>query len=89
MIQQKPDDADDREPSQAAQPTLLGDDQWSCYWEWAWQSCGGHRYMHNPSSWGVLQFAEAAREPLCRNAEWPARCLSRGKNSCVRRSSLE
>jgi len=58
---------------QKAQPTLLGTDQWSCYWEWTWQSIGGHKYMHNPDNFGFLQFASNPQEPLCGNIEWPAR----------------
>eukprot|EP00746_Dinoflagellata_sp_MGD_P022297 gnl/MRDRNA2_/MRDRNA2_152125_c0_seq1.p1 gnl/MRDRNA2_/MRDRNA2_152125_c0~~gnl/MRDRNA2_/MRDRNA2_152125_c0_seq1.p1 ORF type:complete len:505 (-),score=49.62 gnl/MRDRNA2_/MRDRNA2_152125_c0_seq1:23-1537(-) len=58
---------------QKTQPTLLGDDQWSCYWEWAWQPVGGHRYMHNPNTWGFLQFSSGSKEQLCKNMEWPAR----------------
>ncbi|CAE8610430.1 unnamed protein product [Polarella glacialis] len=57
------------------QPTLLGTDQWSCYFEYVWQSCGGHRYMHNPDTWGFLQFAAAHESAECRNVEWPARYL--------------
>eukprot|EP00397_Hematodinium_sp_SG-2012_P045211 GEMP01050698.1.p1 GENE.GEMP01050698.1~~GEMP01050698.1.p1 ORF type:complete len:437 (+),score=60.93 GEMP01050698.1:74-1384(+) len=37
--------------------TLLGTDKWSCYWEWTWQAVGGHRYMHNPDTFGFLEFA--------------------------------
>lgn len=58
---------------QRDQPTLLGTDQYSCYWEWVWQSVGGHKYMHNPDTFGFLQFATDASEPLCGNIEWPAR----------------
>ncbi|CAK9011429.1 unnamed protein product [Durusdinium trenchii] len=58
---------------QASQPTLLGSDQWSCYWEWVWQPVGGHRYMHNPDTFGFLQFAQERGEALCGNVEWPAR----------------
>jgi len=54
-------------------PTLLGADQWSCYWEWVWQPVGGHRYMHNPDTFGFLQFAGADQEPVCGNIQWPAR----------------
>jgi len=56
-----------------SQPTLLGADQWSCYWEWAWQSLGGHKYMHNPDNFGFLQFTNHQQEKLCGNVEWPAR----------------
>merc|ERR1719161_1579316 len=52
---------------QKTQPTLLGDDQWSCYWEWAWQPVGGHRYMHNPNTWGFLQFGSSGEERECKN----------------------
>lgn len=58
---------------QAAQPTLLGADQWSCYWEWVWQAVGGHRYMHNPDTFGFLQFATSSNETLCGNIEFPVR----------------
>jgi len=59
---------------QKTQPTLLGQDQWSCYWEWAWQSVGGHRYMHNPNTWGYVQMA-SGKETVCRDVQWPARHL--------------
>lgn len=58
---------------QQTQPTLLGDDRWSCYWEWAWQSTGGHQYMHNPDTWGFLQFASDSDDVDCLNVEWPVR----------------
>lgn len=54
-------------------PTLLGADQWSCYWEWCWQPMSGHRYMHNPDNFGFLQFATSMEEETCGNVEWPAR----------------
>ncbi|CAJ1427901.1 unnamed protein product, partial [Effrenium voratum] len=60
---------------QKTQPTLLGDDQWSCYWEWVWQDLGGHRYMHNPDTFGFLQFAPFGGEELCGNVRWPARYI--------------
>eukprot|EP00933_Yihiella_yeosuensis_P074466 TRINITY_DN83409_c0_g1_i1.p1 TRINITY_DN83409_c0_g1~~TRINITY_DN83409_c0_g1_i1.p1 ORF type:complete len:313 (+),score=37.86 TRINITY_DN83409_c0_g1_i1:101-1039(+) len=56
-------------------PTLLGTDQWSCYWEWTWQSVGGHRYMHNPESFGFLQFAENGQDSVCGNFAFPVRYL--------------
>ena len=58
---------------QQQQPTLLGTDQWSCYWEWVWQSLGGLKYMHNPDRFGFLQFAGPGEEEVCGNVEWPAR----------------
>ncbi|CAJ1346989.1 unnamed protein product [Effrenium voratum] len=60
---------------QKTQPTLLGDDQWSCYWEWVWQDLGGHRYMHNPDTFGFLQFAPFGGVELCGNVRWPARYI--------------
>lgn len=60
---------------QKAQPTLLGTDQWSCYWEWAWQHVGGFRYMHNPDAWGFVQFEETTDASLCKNAQWPVRYI--------------
>lgn len=58
-------------------PELLGTDKWSCYWEWTWASVGGHAYMHNPDTFGFLEFADAnaTASELCGNAEWPARAL--------------
>jgi hypothetical protein len=64
---------------QAAQefPTLLGDDAfYGCYWEWAWQSVGSVTpYMHQPSTWGLLQFASSKAAPMCLSLEHPPRFL--------------
>ena len=58
-------------------PTLLG----GGYWEWVWGPVGdanpGVGYMHRPSTWPLVQFADAAdgagRAALCRNIEFPGR----------------
>lgn len=58
-------------------PTLLGS-----YWEWVWGPVGdahcGVGYMHRPSSFPMVQFANASssspsKEKLCRNIEFPGR----------------
>ena len=55
-------------------PTLLGTDQWSCYWEWVWQNMGATRYMHNPDLWGLLRFASSeAPAATCRDPQYPLR----------------
>jgi len=58
---------------QRRHPTLLGTDQWSCYWEWVWQNMAATRYMHNPDLWGVLRFAERSAAAPCRDPDFPIR----------------
>ena len=63
---------------QAVQPTLLGVDQWSCYWEWVWQPMGATRYMHNPEMWGFVQFERGkptVGAQACLNPQWPVLLL--------------
>merc|ERR1712137_1133342 len=38
---------------------------------------GGHQYMHNPDTFGFLQFAgsDGTGAAICRNVEWPIRFL--------------
>jgi len=63
--------------SLAGWPTLLGS-----YWEWVWGPVGdanpGVGYMHWPSSFPQIQFADASgAEPLCRNIEFPGRHVAK------------
>ena len=59
--------------------TLLGTDPtFGCYWEWVWQNLGSEAYMHRPTRWGMLQFADvpaadAVAAPPCLNVEFPGR----------------
>ena len=58
-------------------PTILGS-----YWEWVWGPVGdahpGVGYMHRPSSFPLVQFADASRkEPLCRHIEFPGRHVAK------------
>ncbi|CAE8625929.1 unnamed protein product [Polarella glacialis] len=47
----------------------------TCYYEAASQNLGGHQYMHNPDSFGYLQFAtqEDAAAKSCKNVQWLGR----------------
>ena len=63
--------------SLASWPTILGS-----YWEWVWGPVGdanpGVGYMHRPSSFPQIQFANASgAEPLCRNIEFPGRHVAK------------
>lgn len=59
---------------QDAWPTLLGaNPSWGCYWEFVWQNLGSDAYMHRPTAWAMLQFANEPETAMCRNAEFPAR----------------
>eukprot|EP01063_Lacrimia_lanifica_P020431 TRINITY_DN27743_c0_g1_i1.p1 TRINITY_DN27743_c0_g1~~TRINITY_DN27743_c0_g1_i1.p1 ORF type:complete len:476 (+),score=147.36 TRINITY_DN27743_c0_g1_i1:39-1466(+) len=60
----------------ARHPSLLGTDQWSCYWEFTWQHLGHTMYMHNPEMWGVVQFADSSRAVECKTPTWPARYIA-------------
>jgi hypothetical protein len=57
-------------------PTVLGS-----YWEWVWGPVGdahpGVGYMHRPSSFPLVQFANESGETLCRNIEWPGRHVAK------------
>jgi hypothetical protein len=57
-------------------PTILGG-----YWEWVWGPVGdahpGVGYMHRPSSFPLVQFANETGETLCRNIEWPGRHVAK------------
>jgi len=63
--------------SLACWPTILG-----AYWEWVWGPVGdanpGVGYMHRPSSFPQIQFADdSGAEPLCRNIEFPGRHVAK------------
>ena len=51
------------------------------YWEWVWGPVGDARpgvgYMHRPSSFPLVQFANETGETLCRNIEWPGRHVAK------------
>jgi hypothetical protein len=53
-------------------PTILGS-----YWEWVWGPVGdahpGVGYMHRPSSFPLVQFANSSGAALCRSIEFPGR----------------
>jgi len=57
-------------------PTILGS-----YWEWVWGPVGdahpGVGYMHRPSSFPLVQFANESGEELCRNVEFPGRHIAK------------
>ena len=57
-------------------PTILGS-----YWEWVWGAVGdahpGVGYMHRPSSFPLVQFANSSGEALCRNIEFPGRHVAK------------
>jgi len=57
-------------------PTILGG-----YWEWVWGPVGdadpGVGYMHRPSAFPLVQFANESGEALCRNIEWPGRHVAK------------
>merc|ERR1719453_803311 len=46
----------------------------TCYYEAASQNLGGHQYMHNPDSFGYLQFSPQG-DKMCRNVQWLARFI--------------
>ena len=51
-------------------------------WEWVWGPVGdahpGVGYMHRPSSFPLVQFAnDSGREPRCRNIEFPGRHVAK------------
>jgi hypothetical protein len=51
------------------------------YREYVWGAVGdanpGVGYMHRPSSWPLIQFANSSGEPLCRNIEFPGRHVAK------------
>ena len=51
------------------------------YWEWVWGPVGdahpGVGYMHRPSSFPLVQFANESGEELCRNIEFPGRHIAK------------
>lgn len=65
--------------AQAAWPTLLGTDPtYGCYWEYVWQDLGADAYMHRPTAWAMLQFADGPGVAApCLNIEFPARHIAK------------
>lgn len=58
-------------------PTMLGTDIfYGCYWEWVWQGLGIQNYMHRPTQWGVLQFADSVSAKECRDIMHPVRHIA-------------
>ena len=60
-------------------PTLLGIDEWNCYWEWAIADVGADAYMHRPLHWATLEFAPASADGggACVPIDWPGRYVAR------------
>ena len=61
---------------QKEHPTLLGTDEWSCYWSWVLQPLRGTHYLHNPALWAMVEFQSSKKgDGLTYNPQWPVRYI--------------